>query len=213
MVVGKTLSIFNVLEIRILINLYARELKCIFSLVPFSGTYIRYFFPQNFLQIAFIILLCFASISPKQKSTATQFPYGYLPYRHGKFTAKLPDFSESRKHLAPPRKTNNWNFENIYSIYLQRLPISLLFLQLFALSNALKILYLVPFPAPSHWFWLKNFSEELLKRGHHVSQKQKRKKINHFNQFIFFILGYRNHKFQTFWSTFKLYRNHYRSTI
>lgn len=50
-----------------------------------------------------------------------------------------------------------------------KLSISLLFLQLIALSNALKILYLVPFPAPSHWFWLKNFSEELLKRGHHVT--------------------------------------------
>ncbi|XP_031632283.1 UDP-glucuronosyltransferase 1-8-like isoform X2 [Contarinia nasturtii] len=27
----------------------------------------------------------------------------------------------------------------------------------------------MPFPAPSHWYWLKNFSEELLKRGHYVT--------------------------------------------
>lgn len=72
-------------------------------------------------------------------------------------------------------------------LYFQRFPILLLLLQLFALSNALKFLYLVPFPAPSHWFWLKNFSEELLKRGHHVSHflytgylLAKRNKNNHF---------------------------------
>lgn len=32
-----------------------------------------------------------------------------------------------------------------------------------------RILYLVPFPAPSHWFWLKHFSDEFLRRGHEVT--------------------------------------------
>lgn len=33
-----------------------------------------------------------------------------------------------------------------------------------------RILFLVPFPAPSHWLWLKHFSEELIKRGHEVNK-------------------------------------------
>lgn len=60
--------------------------------------------------------------------------------------------------------------DEIFSGYLllQKISILLLTFQLLTYGNALKVLYLVPFPAPSHWFWLKNFAEELLKRGHEV---------------------------------------------
>lgn len=50
----------------------------------------------------------------------------------------------------------------------QRLSISFVLLHWLALANAFNILYLAPFSGPSHWFWMKNFAEELLKRGHHV---------------------------------------------
>ncbi|XP_041775418.1 uncharacterized protein LOC121595468 [Anopheles merus] len=32
-----------------------------------------------------------------------------------------------------------------------------------------KILFLVPFPAPSHWLWIEHFVKELLSRGHEVT--------------------------------------------
>uniref|UniRef100_A0A182TRD4 Uncharacterized protein n=1 Tax=Anopheles melas TaxID=34690 RepID=A0A182TRD4_9DIPT len=32
-----------------------------------------------------------------------------------------------------------------------------------------KILFLVPFPAPSHWLWMEHFVKELLSRGHEVT--------------------------------------------
>ncbi|XP_037960919.1 UDP-glycosyltransferase UGT5-like [Teleopsis dalmanni] len=31
------------------------------------------------------------------------------------------------------------------------------------------ILFMGPFPAPSHWMWLEHFQRDLLKRGHHVT--------------------------------------------
>lgn len=31
------------------------------------------------------------------------------------------------------------------------------------------ILFMGPFPAPSHWMWLENFVDGLLERGHHVT--------------------------------------------
>lgn len=32
-----------------------------------------------------------------------------------------------------------------------------------------RILFMSPFPAPSHWMWLKHFQNDLLERGHHVT--------------------------------------------
>lgn len=31
------------------------------------------------------------------------------------------------------------------------------------------ILFMGPFPAPSHWMWLEHFQIDLLERGHHVT--------------------------------------------
>lgn len=31
------------------------------------------------------------------------------------------------------------------------------------------ILFMGPFPAPSHWLWLEHFLRDLLQRGHHVT--------------------------------------------
>lgn len=56
-----------------------------------------------------------------------------------------------------------------FLVLLQKLEILLLALATFPLLNAYKILYMVPFPAPSHWMWLRHFSDQLLKRGHEVS--------------------------------------------
>ena len=42
-------------------------------------------------------------------------------------------------------------------------------LQMLATATGFKILFLVPTAVPSHWVWMKNFAEELLNRGHHVS--------------------------------------------
>ncbi|XP_030239676.1 UDP-glucuronosyltransferase 2B13 isoform X2 [Drosophila navojoa] len=36
-------------------------------------------------------------------------------------------------------------------------------------SDAYRILFMGPFPAPSHWMWLEHFQRDLLKRGHHVT--------------------------------------------
>lgn len=36
-------------------------------------------------------------------------------------------------------------------------------------SQCYRILFLAPFPAPSHWMWLRHFSQELIRRGHEVS--------------------------------------------
>jgi len=36
-------------------------------------------------------------------------------------------------------------------------------------SNASRILFMGPFPAPSHWMWLEHFQRDLLQRGHHVT--------------------------------------------
>lgn len=60
------------------------------------------------------------------------------------------------------------------SVFILQKILTILFTicQLLTLGSSLKILYLVPFPAPSHWFWLKNFAEELLKRGHDVRMRQ-----------------------------------------
>uniref|UniRef100_A0A6B2EIL5 Putative udp-glucuronosyltransferase n=1 Tax=Phlebotomus kandelakii TaxID=1109342 RepID=A0A6B2EIL5_9DIPT len=47
-----------------------------------------------------------------------------------------------------------------------------IFLALFCLSgsgDALRILFMAPFPVPSHWFWLKSVVNGLLDRGHEVT--------------------------------------------
>uniref|UniRef100_A0A0K8UXW7 Ecdysteroid UDP-glucosyltransferase n=1 Tax=Bactrocera latifrons TaxID=174628 RepID=A0A0K8UXW7_BACLA len=36
-------------------------------------------------------------------------------------------------------------------------------------STAFNILFMGPFPAPSHWMWLEHFLRDLLQRGHHVT--------------------------------------------
>ncbi|XP_017482517.1 PREDICTED: UDP-glucuronosyltransferase 2B13-like [Rhagoletis zephyria] len=36
-------------------------------------------------------------------------------------------------------------------------------------SAAFNILFMGPFPAPSHWMWLEHFLRDLLERGHHVT--------------------------------------------
>lgn len=38
-----------------------------------------------------------------------------------------------------------------------------------SVANGYKILFLVPFPGPSHWFLLQNFAKELVNRGHEVT--------------------------------------------
>lgn len=35
--------------------------------------------------------------------------------------------------------------------------------------DAYRILFLAPFPVPSHWMWLDHFVREMLNRGHHVT--------------------------------------------
>lgn len=35
--------------------------------------------------------------------------------------------------------------------------------------DAYRILFMSPFPAPSHWMWLEHFQNDLLRRGHHVT--------------------------------------------
>ncbi|XP_030383885.1 UDP-glucuronosyltransferase 2C1 [Scaptodrosophila lebanonensis] len=37
------------------------------------------------------------------------------------------------------------------------------------LSEAARILFMGPFPAPSHWMWLEHFQRDLLRRGHQVT--------------------------------------------
>lgn len=36
-------------------------------------------------------------------------------------------------------------------------------------ADAYRILFMGPFPAPSHWLWLEHFQRDLLQRGHHVT--------------------------------------------
>lgn len=38
-----------------------------------------------------------------------------------------------------------------------------------SIANCSKILFLVPFPGPSHWILLQNFAKELVNRGHEVT--------------------------------------------
>lgn len=98
-------------------------------------------------------------------------------------------------------------FDYVYDfeLYFQKIPNSLLALQLITLANSYNILYLVPFPAPSHWFWLKNFSEELLNQGHSVSnfwcKPSKFIRIKH----ICLISGHYHHKLQTIRASCELY--------
>ncbi|GAB0098882.1 UDP-glucuronosyltransferase [Sergentomyia squamirostris] len=44
-----------------------------------------------------------------------------------------------------------------------------LFALLSGSTHGLKILFLAPFPVPSHWFWLKSIVDGLLDRGHEVT--------------------------------------------
>lgn len=39
----------------------------------------------------------------------------------------------------------------------------------FTTAFGYNILFMGPFPAPSHWMWLENFVDGLLERGHHVT--------------------------------------------
>lgn len=44
------------------------------------------------------------------------------------------------------------------------------------------ILFMGPFPAPSHWMWLESFVDGLLERGHHVTVVSNHKrKVPHEN--------------------------------
>lgn len=51
---------------------------------------------------------------------------------------------------------------------------------LIAISSGAKILFLGPFPGPSHWFLLQNFIKELVNRGHEVTAIVN-KEINNFS--------------------------------
>lgn len=50
-------------------------------------------------------------------------------------------------------------------------PVIILFLLgiIFPFSLGYRILFLAPFPVPSHWMWLEHFVQEMLRRGHHVT--------------------------------------------
>ncbi|XP_055851746.1 UDP-glucosyltransferase 2 [Episyrphus balteatus] len=47
--------------------------------------------------------------------------------------------------------------------------VALFFLTSTQYSYAYKILFMGPFPAPSHWLWLEHFVNGLIERGHHVT--------------------------------------------
>lgn len=42
-------------------------------------------------------------------------------------------------------------------------------LSMLSIANGCKILFLVPFAGPSHWFLMQGFVKELVKRGHEVT--------------------------------------------
>ncbi|TMW54432.1 hypothetical protein DOY81_000424 [Sarcophaga bullata] len=42
-------------------------------------------------------------------------------------------------------------------------------LSIFTCCSGYNILFMGPFPAPSHWMWLEHFQRDLLRRGHHVT--------------------------------------------
>lgn len=44
-----------------------------------------------------------------------------------------------------------------------------LYFTLLTVVHGHKILFLVPFSGPSHWFLLQNFAKELVNRGHEVT--------------------------------------------
>ena len=52
-------------------------------------------------------------------------------------------------------------------------PVFLLLLilspQILPAIDAYRILFLAPFPVPSHWLWLDHFVREMLDRGHQVT--------------------------------------------
>ncbi|XP_059616624.1 UDP-glucosyltransferase 2 [Phlebotomus argentipes] len=55
---------------------------------------------------------------------------------------------------------------------MQKITLKALLVTLFCLlgtGDALKILFMAPFPVPSHWFWLKSVVDGLLDRGHEVT--------------------------------------------
>jgi glucuronosyltransferase len=45
----------------------------------------------------------------------------------------------------------------------------IIFVLIFATSDALKILAILPFPGPSHYYMFKVYISELVKRGHEVT--------------------------------------------
>ncbi|XP_017482511.1 PREDICTED: UDP-glucuronosyltransferase 2B4-like isoform X2 [Rhagoletis zephyria] len=51
----------------------------------------------------------------------------------------------------------------------QTLPLLLAAALLSSTCVAYNILFMCPFPAPSHWMWMEHFSSELLRRGHNVT--------------------------------------------
>lgn len=49
-------------------------------------------------------------------------------------------------------------------------PATLLFLCAIIIPcHGYRVLFLAPFPVPSHWMWLDHFVQEMLQRGHHVT--------------------------------------------
>lgn len=81
---------------------------------------------------------------------------------------KTIDRYEYKKFMTPPDNAF-FLIKCIILFFMSFQKISIVLLILLPLINGYKILYMVPFPAPSHWMWLKHFAEEMLKRGHEVS--------------------------------------------
>lgn len=54
-------------------------------------------------------------------------------------------------------------------IVLQNVLTTTALLMLLTITNGYKILFMVPFNAPSHWILLQHFVKELIERGHEVT--------------------------------------------
>lgn len=116
-----------------------------------------------------------------------------------RFCPKLPKL---------PKKTT---YSIKYFLYFQK--IILLFFALIPFIQSYRILFLVPFPAPSHWIWLRHFSEELIQRGHEVCdniqlENLNKKKIVNIYNYNTYCLGYSNNQLPHVISAFKLHRGH-----
>lgn len=75
-------------------------------------------------------------------------------------------------------------YKTLYiSCHFSHFPQNLVLLTWFAvlsIANSANILFLCPFPSPSHWFLLQNFVKELVNRGHVVTSVVS-KPISNFN--------------------------------